>query len=220
MKNRLIASTEKDYPERLSALLGPDAPSAVTLSGYEQVLVKPTLALFCSKQCPGAMILQTYDFVSRLRRHDVTLLSGFHSPMEKECLRTFSGGTASAVWCIAKALALFRMPREFENMYDDNRLLVMSVFPEHVNRISAGTAAYRNLTAAVLADEVFIPYAAPRSSTETFCRRLLALNKLVLTLDAPENERILDQGAQPITARDINSLWATILTYPREDDLI
>jgi hypothetical protein len=166
------------------------------------------------------MIMQTYDFVSWLRQHDVTLLSGFHSPMEKECLRTFSGGTASAVWCIAKALAVFRMPREFEKMYDDNRLLVMSVFPEYINRITAETAAYRNLTAAVLADEIFIPYAAPGSTTETFCCRLLELNKLVLTLDASENERILDRGAQPITARDINSLWAAILANPREGELL
>lgn len=220
MEYRSIVSNEQDYPERLAALLGPDAPSAVTVSGYEHVLSKPTLALFCSKQCPGAMILQTYDFVSRLRQYDVTLLSGFHSPMEKECLRTCSSGTASAAWCIAKALAAFRMPREFEKMYDDNRLLIMSVFPENVNRITADTAAYRNLAAGILADESFIPYAAPGSSTETFCCRLLELNKLVLTLDTPENEGILEHGAQPITARDINSLWASILTPPREGELI
>jgi len=220
MNAKLITSTEQEYPDRLTALLGPDAPSAITVAGNQDVLSKPTLALFCSKQCTGTMILQTYDFVSRLRQHDVTLLSGFHSPMEKECLRTFAGGTASVAWCLAKSLASFSLPQEFDKLYDDNRMLVMSVFPETINRITAQTAAYRNLTAAVLADEIFIPYAAPKSSTEKFCCQLLELDKLVLTLDTPENEAVLDRGAQPITARDIDSLWASVLIGPREDELL
>lgn len=220
MTSKLITSIDPEYPDGFTALMGPDAPSAITVAGNQAVLSKPTLAVFCSKQCTGAMILQTYDFVARLRQHDVTLLSGFHSPMEKECLRTFAGGTVSVVWCLAKSLAAFRLPQEFQKLHDDGRMLTMSVFPETVNRITADTAAYRNLTAAVLADEIFIPYAAPNSSTEKFCSHLLELNKLVLTLDSPENETILARGAQPITARDINSLWSTVLTGPREGELL
>ena len=214
-----ITRHDAAYPASLSALMGPDAPSALAVAGPDHGSTDQSLALFCSKLCPGSMILQAYDFVQRLRLHHVTLLSGFHAPMEKECLRTIMGGSAGVVWCLAKSLASFTLPGEFQKLFNDGRLTLISPFPENVKRITAETARYRNLVAAVMADEIFIPFAAPKSSTEAFCNTLLSMDKLVLTLDAPENTSILERGAQPITAKDIDSLWARIISQPAEGDL-
>ena len=54
------------------------------------------LGLVCSVKCPGKVILETYDFMTYLRKQDITVVSGFHSPMERECLNILLKGTP--VW--------------------------------------------------------------------------------------------------------------------------
>lgn len=50
--------------------------------GDLNILNQQSLALFCSVKCPGNLILQTYDLAQRLRKSGVTVIGGFHSPME------------------------------------------------------------------------------------------------------------------------------------------
>jgi len=207
MDGLVIARDEALYPARLQALLGVDAPPCIAVAGPAAVLAQHSLSLFCSIHCPGAMILQTYDFVSRLRHHAVTVISGFHAPMEKECLRTIMTGSAGVVWCLAKSLTSFALPREFQPLFDARRLTVLSPFPESVTRITDETARYRNLVAAALADDAFLSYAAPASHTEKFCHQLMAWDKTVFTLDAPENEGIIARGAHAIRPSDATTLW-------------
>ena len=50
------------------------------------ILENPLLAFFCSSKCPGNVILGVYDLARILRDAGIPIVSGFHSPMEKECL--------------------------------------------------------------------------------------------------------------------------------------
>ena len=79
---RLQIRTE-GYPDKLTAALGQEAPAAVAFAGNAALLQQRTLALFCSIHCPGAMIMQTYEFVKHLRLRSVSIISGFHSPMAR-----------------------------------------------------------------------------------------------------------------------------------------
>ena len=56
-------------------------------AGDKAILNRPMLGLFCSVRCPGNLIVKTYDLAKRLRSSGVTVISGYHSPMEQECLR-------------------------------------------------------------------------------------------------------------------------------------
>jgi predicted Rossmann fold nucleotide-binding protein DprA/Smf involved in DNA uptake len=207
MDGLVIARDEQQYPPRLHALLGAAAPPCIALAGPLPAVAQHALSLFCSVRCPGAMILQTYEFVSRLRHQSVTVCSGFHSPMERECLRTLMTGVAGVVWCLAKSLTSFVLPREFQPLFDAQRLTVLSPFPDSVTRITDETARYRNLVAAALADDAFLSYAAPGGHTEKFCLQLLAWDKTVFTLDAPENAGIIARGAQAIQPAAAATLW-------------
>jgi hypothetical protein len=60
-------------------------------------LAEPKLALFCSVRCPGDAILGAYDAAQKLRDDSVTVVSGFHSPVEKECLRILLRGTQPVI---------------------------------------------------------------------------------------------------------------------------
>jgi len=219
MNERIVTARDQGYPERLTALLGPEAPAALSCAGNEELLGMHSLALLCSRQCPGSMILQTYEFIQKLRRRNIAVIGGFHSPMEKECLRALMSGVTGIVWCLAKTLDRFKVPDEFKALADAGRLLLLSPFPATVTRITAETAAVRNRVAAALADEVFLPHAAAGSSTETFCLELLAWEKPVLTLAAEENRGILERGAQAVGTTDIDTLWPGEPAPPQHGDL-
>ena len=59
----------------------------VYMLGNQELLQAQKLALFCSRKCPGNLILKAYDLARSLRDAGTTVISGFHTPVEKECLR-------------------------------------------------------------------------------------------------------------------------------------
>jgi len=207
MKNNRVYRTDKEYPQQLTAMLGAEAPDFISFAGNYDLIHNKKLAVFVSAKCSGSVIFQTYDIVRQLRRHNISFVSGFHSPMEKECMRTLAGGDAGVIWFLAKSLESFSLHSDFNDLFDSGRLLIISPFSDSVTRIKKETAVYRNLLSAALSEEVFLPYATPEGKTEKFCLQLLSLGKPVFTLDSIEAQNIIDRGAQPVNPTDINSLW-------------
>jgi len=207
MKSARIYQTDTEYPQQLTAILGADSPDFISFAGNYDLVHNKKLAVFVSAKCSGSVILQTYDIVRQLRRHNLSFVSGFHSPMEKECMRTLAGGDAGIIWFLAKSLESFSLHDDFCPLFDSGRLLIISPFSDSVTRIKKETAIFRNLLAAALAEEVFLPFASPEGKTEKFCLELLALGKPVFTLDSIEAQNIIDRGAQPVNPADIDSLW-------------
>ncbi|MCE2484356.1 MAG: hypothetical protein J4F42_02490 [Desulfurellaceae bacterium] len=93
-----------DAPAALRRCAEMGSASAVTLQGGLGILDKRLLGFFCSVRCPGDVILKTYDLARALRETDVTIVGGFQSPMEKECLDLLLRGSASVVVCPARGL--------------------------------------------------------------------------------------------------------------------
>jgi predicted Rossmann fold nucleotide-binding protein DprA/Smf involved in DNA uptake len=87
VKPTVFTRTNPAYPQRLQERLGQQAPTTLTALGNMALLSQPKTALFCSVRCPGDAILGAYDSARKLRDEGVTVVSGFHSPVEKECLR-------------------------------------------------------------------------------------------------------------------------------------
>jgi hypothetical protein len=56
-------------------------------------------ALFCSARCPGSVILRAYDQAAQWRDTGHCVISGFHSPVEKECLRILLRGEPPFTIC-------------------------------------------------------------------------------------------------------------------------
>ncbi len=179
----VVAQGETRYPAAAMALLGEGSPKRIYAIGNLDLLAQPLLGLFCSSKCPGSVILQTYDAVCALRDAGVAIISGFHSPIEKECLRLLLRGTQPIVICPARSIARMRIPTEWRAPIAAARLLVLSPFDSRHPRITADTAAYRNRFAAALASRVLIPHAAPGSKTEAFAREVEGWGKTFVTLD-------------------------------------
>lgn len=139
-----IARDAEDYPSPLRTRLGANAPEVLVVLGDRRLLRSRRTALFCSARTPGDAILRAHDVARRMRDEGVTVISGFHSPIEKECLR---------------------IPAETREAFDAGRVLFLSPFAGHPTRITKESAVRRNEVVAALADNVYIAHIEPDSST-------------------------------------------------------
>ena len=67
---------------------------SVIAIGNQELIEKNLFGLFCSMKCPGELILRTYDFAHNFSNPKVSVISGFHSPMEEEALRFLLKGNS------------------------------------------------------------------------------------------------------------------------------
>lgn len=188
--------------------------------GNRDLLASPKLALFCSRRCPGKLVLRTYDLVIALRSAPLTLVGGFHSPMEQECLRLILRGPGRAILCLARGLDGMRLKPDWREPLAQGRLLILSPFPGHQRRVTGERARRRNAFVANLADTLFVAHAAPGGETEHLALSALAAGKAVLTFDAPENAHLVTRGAQPIAQASTLIAMCGIEPSPPQQGLV
>ena len=198
-----LRQSDLRYPVALTTHLGDRTPELVSVLGNLEILQRKTLALFCSVRCPGNLIVQTYDLAHKLRRAGVTVIGGFHSPMERQCLAILLRSPHPVIVCPARSLPR-RVPPEFRQPLEEGRLLLLSPFAVAVNRADEETARHRNRVVAALADQIFAAYAAPNSDTECLCREIIDWGKPLYTFAGDANENLLVLGAKPIDASDLS----------------
>ena len=197
-----IGQADDKYPQALSQFLENRTPKYIFALGNLDLLRQETVALFCSVKCPGNLILRTYDLARQLRDAGTAVISGFHSPMEKECLSLLLRGEQPIIWCLAKRLTPTRLPKEYANALSKGRLLMLSPFGERTKRADEQTARVRNEFVAALANRVFVAHAASGGKTEKFCRKVIAWRKPLLTFNDPSNIALLNLGALPFSSLD------------------
>ena len=168
----LPASSEVLAP--LRRRLGPHMPAQLFALGNLDILQLPKTALFCSGRCPGKLILRTYDQAAQWRDAGHCVVSGFHAPVEKECLRILLRGEPPIIICPARGLPK-RIPPDWKKPLADGRLLILSIFPNTKSRITADLAARRNELVAALADDVFVAHATPGGRLQTSLRQMQLL---------------------------------------------
>lgn len=113
MKPTPIQPGSPDYPSALLCAGTSPPPHEIHALGNLALLRQPLTALFCSTKCPGHLILPAYDQAARWRDAGHCVISGFHSPVEKECLRILLRGEPPIIICPARALPK-RIPPEWQ----------------------------------------------------------------------------------------------------------
>lgn len=202
-----IKKGEPGFPSIVFQFLGNNAlkgarctvPLQLSIIGNPDILHHQKLAIFCSAKCPGNLILQTYDLAQKLRKERITVISGFHSPIEQECLRLLLRGDQPIIICLARSIERLRIRREYRKPLAKGRLLILSPFAENQHRPTVAMSFYRNHFVAALADRIFVPYAAPSSKTENFCNEILSWQKPVYTFESNFNQNLILRGAHPMS---------------------
>jgi predicted Rossmann fold nucleotide-binding protein DprA/Smf involved in DNA uptake len=169
-----ISSKDSSYPVRLRERLRDDAPNSLATIGAVGLLKQPLLALLCSVRCPGSAILEAYETAKKVARSEWVVVSGFHSPMERECLRILLRAKHPVVICVARSLDNMRIPVEWREHIKTSRMLLLSPFAEAYRRNTTKMAQARNQVVAALADKTWMPYAAPGSKTELLALKVVS----------------------------------------------
>ena len=114
--------------------------------------------LLCSRKCPADTILEAYDrFKEWAANPEVTVISSFHSPVEKECLRLLLKGKANIILCPAREIKHLQVPNDWKPAFESGRMLILSSFKE--KRADRHTAQERNKLVMQLANDLYLPFA-------------------------------------------------------------
>lgn len=156
-----LAQGDSAYPDCLIRRLGADAPKSITVVGSPAPLSSPMTAFLCSKETPGATILKAFDQAAAWRDTGACVISGFHSPLEQQCLDILLRGQQPIVMALARGFGSLRLPSAQRKALDEGRLTIVSPFPATEERVSADLARRRNRFIAALAEEMVFAYISP-----------------------------------------------------------
>lgn len=167
-----LSPDDARYPPHLRTRMGDDAPAQLAALGNLDLLALPKTAIFCSARCPGYVILTAYDHAAHWRDAGRCVISGFHSPIEKECLRILLRGSQPIIICPARAIEAMRIPTELRTAFDAGRVLYLSPFAKQPRRVTKESALRRNETVAALADEAYVAHVAAGGQTALISKML------------------------------------------------
>ena len=128
-----------------------------------------------------------------------TVLSGFHSPVEKECLRILLRGKGRIIVCPARSIDGLRIPVAWRSPLEDGRLLILSPFEAKHRRLTVELAQRRNEFVIAMADEVFITHASPGGKLESLAKESVTSDRPCYTFESEHNRNLLKMGFRPIS---------------------
>ena len=149
--------------------------------GNKEILNLPKTAFLCSRQVPASVVLKCYDWAIAEREAGNCVISGFHSPMEKDVLHYLLKGTQPIIIALARGLKI-RVEAELKKPLDQGRLLIITPFEDSVKRVTIATAAIRNRMMIEIADKVVVGYASPGGQLEQLLANYPDLDMLRLKL--------------------------------------
>ncbi len=179
----VVQNESSAYPPSLTRMKDCDANGNVWAAGPIDVLNRSKIGFFCSSQCPGSIVLKTFDVITKMRDEGQVLIGGFHSVMEWECLGILLRGRQPIIWVPARSIVGMRLKSELQPAFRAGRLLILSPFapiPVH-SRATTALAEQRNRFVASLSDRIFVPHAAPGSRTAALTEELRSSGKQIQT---------------------------------------
>ena len=150
-------------PAPLRDRLGTTVPEQLAGVGNAALLDEPLLGLIASRECPGHVFLETLDLVPAWVKAGRVIVSGFHSPLEQQVLRSLLRRNGRAVKVLARGMTEYRPLPEERDPLAAGRILIITACPPEVRRTTRETALARNRLVLALASEAVIPYVAEAS---------------------------------------------------------
>jgi hypothetical protein len=139
-------------------------PTRLHASGNLSLLDEPATAFLCSTKCPGDKILEAYEWARHQCDSGGTVISGFHTPVEKDVLAILLRRGANIILTAARDLPK-TVPKELKPAWEENRLMILSPFGYgQITRPSRESCSLRNRFVLGYTKERYIPHIAEDSS--------------------------------------------------------
>lgn len=131
--------------------------------GNLDLLDREPVAFFCSSQCDGQAVLAAYEWARRQCDLGTTVISGFHTPVEKDVYAILARRGANLIHCPARSLPK-RLTPEQKKLLAKHRLLLLTPFGPEVKRATRETASVRNRFVAERASRIVVAFLHAGSS--------------------------------------------------------
>ena len=134
------------------------------------LLDEPLLGLISSRECPGHVLIETLAPVPEWVKAGRDIVSGFHSPLAQQVLRSVLRLKGRALKVLARGfgspVADYRPTPEEREPLASGRILILSAFADDVARTTRATALARNRLVLALATDIVVPHVAAGSPLE------------------------------------------------------
>ncbi len=147
-------------PPRSAQRVGPELAARIVGAGETALLAQPLLGLIASRECPGHVLIETLDRVPEWVKAGRVVVSGFHSPLEQQVLRSVLRRKGRVVKVLARGMTEYRPQPEEREPLAASRMLVITACPPDVRRTTRETALARNRLVLDLATEIAAPHVA------------------------------------------------------------
>jgi predicted Rossmann fold nucleotide-binding protein DprA/Smf involved in DNA uptake len=141
--------------------------------GNPALLTKRLLGFIASRECPGHVLLETLERVPEWGKGGRVIVSGFHSPLEQQVLRSVLRRQGRVVKVLARGMTDYRPAADEREPLASGRMLVITACPPKQVRITRKSALARNRLVMALATDMVIPYVAQGSPLATMHERAL-----------------------------------------------
>lgn len=162
------------------------------------LLAGQPIAFFCSQSCPGDVILKAQDWANARGPDHAPVISGFHTPVERDVLRILLRGGAPVVQVLARTLDGARLPAALRNAEKAGHALIVSPFAATVRQTTARTAEQRNRYILTRAAGVLFAHASAGGKTEALAAEAATMGLPVFTLASPGIANLIAIGAQVV----------------------
>ena len=150
-------------PALCAERLGRELAARIVGAGATSLLDEPLLGLIASRECPGQVLLETLERVPEWVKAGRVIVSGFHSPLEQQVLRSALRRQGRLVKVLARGITRYTPPPEESEAMAAGRLLVITASPADVRRTTRESALQRNKLVIELSTEMVVPYVAEGS---------------------------------------------------------
>lgn len=142
-----MTPTPIPLPPHLTPRIPADVAQRLVGIGNAALLAEPLLGFIASRQCPGHVFIETLDRVPQWTSAGRVFISGFHSPLEQQVLRSLLRRQGRAVKLLARHLPAdrpYRPTTEEREPLAQGRLLILSTSPATETRTTRASALARN----------------------------------------------------------------------------
>lgn len=131
--------------------------------GEPPLLDAYAIGVVASRECPAAVFIDVLDRVPTWLEAGRVIISGFHSPLEQQVLRSVLRRDGRVIKVLARGMVGYRPPPDEGGAIEEGRMLVLTACPPSITRTTRATALARNRLVIALADEVFVPHLSDHS---------------------------------------------------------
>lgn len=196
MNPERILKGESPYPEHLEEFMYYDIPDALYTLGNKHLLEREGLAIFCSGKSTPDIRLKSLEFCRSITGTGYAIVSGFHSAVEKKCLRVLVDMKHPTIMCIVKPIGDFQPSKEQRVAIEEGKMLVISTAAAGSNPSGWEALMARDRLVAGIAKQVLFLYAHPQGKTEDFFMEVITHPRTTFAIDDEANYWLFEFGAK------------------------